>query len=265
MTSRLKPMLLSGLLIVFWLVWTGNCLAGQDMVLVEGGTFIMGDKFNLVRRDADGPEHQVTLPSYYMSKYTVTFFEYDEFCAATGRPKPSDNQWGRGRRPVINVTWYDAVEYCNWLSREEGLTPAYQGSGDDIVCDFSANGYRLPTEAEYEYAARGGSLPGKRYSNPGDTIWFGGETTQPVGLLKPNNLGLYDMIGNVYQWCWDRYGAYGTDAVDNPTGPPIGEYRCTRGGSAMQWIRLMGPCARSAKKPDDSYYALGFRLVRSGR
>ena len=99
----------------------------------------MGDTFG--DGDADEkPARRVTVSGFYMGKHEVTFDEYDAFCADTGRGRPGDEGWGRGKRPVINVSWNDAAEYCNWLSRKEGLRPAYSGSGNNTTCDFSANG-----------------------------------------------------------------------------------------------------------------------------
>jgi len=141
-----------------------------EMVLVPGGTFEMGDVFNEGHAD-EKPVHTVTVGSFYMSKYEVTFSEFDAFCEATDREKPGDSGWGRGLRPAINVSWYDAVEFCNWRSIHEGLKPCYKidktrkdsnnrGLIDTLAwiveCDFLAKGYRLPTEAEWEYAAREG-------------------------------------------------------------------------------------------------------------
>ncbi len=143
------------------------------MVLVEGGTFSMGSKDG---RHNEQPVHDVTVGSFYMSKYEVTFEQYDEFCEATGRNKPGDNCWGRGTMPVIYVSWYDAVAYCNWLSEQEGLTPVYRGSGDNITCNFDANGYRLPTEAEWEYASKGG--------NKRDSYTYSGSNTAG-DILRP--------------------------------------------------------------------------------
>ena len=198
------------ILVLLVTLYSVGCSGMPGMVPVEGGTFSMGSNDG---ENNEQPVHNVTVGSFYMSKNEVTFEQYDEFCEATGRGKPDDEDWGIGTRPVINVTWYDAVEYCNWLSEKEGLTPVYRGSGDNISCNFDANGYRLPTEAEWEYAAKGGiNKDSYTYSgsNTADDVgWYldnSGRETHPVGGKSPNSLGLYDMSGNVYEWCWEWYG-----------------------------------------------------------
>jgi len=160
-----------------------------DMVSVAGGTFTQG--------------RQVTLSDYAIGKYEVTFAQYDAFCVDTSRTLPSDSGWGRGTRPVINVSWYDAVTFCNWLSAEEGLPAAYSGSGTTWTLDRTKTGYRMPTEAEWEYAARGGaSTHGYTYSGSNDlnaVAWYSsnsGSQTHAVGGKAANELGLYDMSGN---------------------------------------------------------------------
>ena len=173
------------------------------------------------------------------------------------------------------VSWLEAVEYCNKRSQREGLTSAYtiSGSGNNrtVTWNRSANGYRLPTEAEWEYAARGGNgSPGNyTYSgsnNADEVAWHSGNSgskTQNVGSKKSNGLGLYDMSGNVYEWCWDWYGSYSSVAQTDPTGASSGSYRVGRGGS---W-GFSAEFARSAGRidffPDFRYYYLGFRLVRN--
>ncbi|MBU1749482.1 MAG: formylglycine-generating enzyme family protein [Chloroflexi bacterium] len=247
-----------------------------DMVLVEPGTFQMGAADG---RSDEQPVHtvQITRP-FYIAKYEVTFAEYDRFCEDTGARRPNDRGWGRGQQPLINVDWYDAVAYCNWLSEKEGLTSCYSGRGKVTRCDFSANGYRLPTEAEWEYAARGGHLSqGTAYAGSDDAgvvAWYdanSGGVTHPVGQKQPNELGLYDMSGNMYEWCWDWYsGTYYTSSpVDDPMGPPPETSRTTRGpnkvrrsGSWREAEEFLHVAFRSidyAGYPGDN----GFRLART--
>lgn len=268
-----------------------------DMVLVRGGTFSMGDQFGEGYGD-ETPVHSVTLSDYYMGKYPVTFDEYDEFCAATGREKPDDNDWGSGRRPVINVDWYDAVEYCNWRSQKENLGAVYsidksrkdpnnQHSKDTkkwtVVANYDAKGYRLPTEAEWEYAAREGGKKvrfgnGKDIADPKEINFYEdvpppysikgldhSKTVEVGSLNSPNALGLYDMSGNVCEWCGDWYGEqYYADSAGarNPFGPDSGKFRVLRGGS---WYYLPETCRVTSRHwfgPGFQFFAFGFRVAR---
>ncbi len=237
------------------------------MVWVEGGTFRMGDTFG------DGaiakPVHSVTVSGFYMGKNEVTFDEYDAFCTDTGKSRPNSQGWGRGRRPAVNVSFYDAAEYCNWLSRKEGLRPAYSGSGNAISCDWTADGYRLPTEAEWEYAAKGGNRSGGyKYSggnDPGSVGWYNtnsGNRTQPVGGKQSNELGLFDMTGNVWEWCWDWYGKYGSSAETDSRGPSSGITRVDRGGSWGADARYVRSAIRGISTPGSRSGHLGFRRAR---
>jgi formylglycine-generating enzyme required for sulfatase activity len=248
------------------------------MVLVEGGTFPMGS--------ADGersekPVHTVTVGSFYMGKYEVTQKEWTEIMGTTiGQQWTAAGNSGTPTRgagdnyPVYCVSWYEAVEYCNRRSVQEGLTPAYRGSGDGVTCDFAASGYRLPTEAEWEYAARGGrDAPEAEYAGGNDAdaaAWYldnSGGQTHPVGTKEPNGLGLYDMSGNVYEWCWDWFGSYGSGPQTDPKGPPgpasPGAARVYRGGCWFNLARAVRSALRRSDAPSYRYDILGFRLVRS--
>lgn len=201
----------------------------------------------------ESPEHKVTLSSYDISATEVTFDQYDRFCEAVKRNKPKDNSWGRGSMPVMNVNWNDAYEYCRWASTVTGTT------------------IRLPTEAEWEFAARGGTKSrGYTFSGANDVdavAWYsedsGGKSHRVAGK-HPNELGIYDMTGNVWEWCADWYSDeyYAVSPQENPKGPVSGQYHVLRGGS---WISKAAYChitARSSLRSDYVSVNNGFRVVR---
>jgi len=294
--------------------------SGIEMVYVEGGTFTMGDTWG-DGSPAEKPTHKVTLTyNIHIGKYETTFDEYDAFCEATGRSKPKDEGWGRGSRPAIYVSWWDAIAYCNWLSEREKLPKAYDNSGNFLDKDGRETtdpskvvGYRLPTEAEWEYAARGGKYS-KDYKYSGsndvdDSAWYsansgrnfldiaeyysrGGEwepipgtdppvyaiyvfseylealkansnKTHPVGEKAPNELGIYDMSGNVWEWCSDWYGNYSSSAQTNPYNSTAGSYRVDRGGSWLNFAADVRVANRYYSTPADTYIGLGFRIART--
>jgi formylglycine-generating enzyme required for sulfatase activity len=251
---------------------------GFEMVLVKPGSFQMG---SVTGRSVEQPVHTVSITRpFYVSKYAITFDQYDEFHEETrsGSPLPDDDGRGRGTQPVVRVTWYDAVAYCNWLSERAGLIPCYSGRGITTKCDFSANGYRLPTEAEWEYAARGGHRSqGFTYAgsdNVDEVGWYlnnsGGER-QPVGQKRPNELGLYDMSGNVWEFCWDWYGLdyYESSPASDPAGIGIpGPYerkRSRRGGAWEEPADSLRIAFRSHDWPDFVDDCNGFRVVRTAQ
>jgi formylglycine-generating enzyme required for sulfatase activity len=227
----------------------------EGFVLVETGTFQMGSTDGEVD---EKPVHRVTISRYfYMSQYEVTQKQWREVMGTSPSYFTGDDL------PVEQVSWYEAVEYCNRLSLKEGLTPCYSGSGDRIRCDFSANGYRLPTEAEWEYAARGGNRSqGYAYSGSneaGGVGWYyenSGNRTHPVGRARPNELGLYDMSGNVWEWCWDWYADYNSS-------PILGSNRVLRGGSWRNSAGYLRAAYRKYDTPSSRGNYLGFRLVRT--
>ncbi|MDR1899787.1 MAG: SUMF1/EgtB/PvdO family nonheme iron enzyme [Treponema sp.] len=235
--------------------------APANMVRVEGGTFRMGSTNG---QDNEKPVHTVTVKSFSMGKYEVTQKEWVEIMGSNPSKFKGDTL------PVERVSWFDAVEYCNRRSLKEGLTPAYRGSGDSVTCDFSASGYRLPTEAEWEYAAKGGNKDYMTFeyagsNSPGGVAWYAdnsGNTTHPVGTKQPNSLGLYDMSGNVLEWCWDWYGSYPGSAQTDPAGAASGSYRVLRGGSWVHSAHILRSAIRSNNTPSNRDSSFGFRLVR---
>jgi formylglycine-generating enzyme required for sulfatase activity len=255
---------------------TGTKELPSDFVQVvtegERAEFRMGG----TRYDDEKPVHTVNLTQpYAMCTHTVTFEEYDRYCGATGTKRPNDEGWGRGQRPAINVSWVDAVRYCNWRSEEEGLGRGYKiHGGHEAEYEGGSEGYRLPTEAEWEYAARGGKgSRGYEYAGSddlGEVGWYEGNSgrkTHDVEKKKENELGLYDMSGNVWEWCWDwnDSGYYSkAEAKKDPAGPGSGQFRVLRGGS---WFYIVENCRvalRSFYDPAYSYENFGFRVVRRG-
>ncbi|MDR1443473.1 MAG: SUMF1/EgtB/PvdO family nonheme iron enzyme [Treponema sp.] len=219
-----------------------------NMARIPGGTFMMGSITGQGNAN-ERPQRQVSLGAFSIGKYEVTQAEYE---AVMGN-NPSG--FRDGSLPVETISWFDAVEFCNRLSRAANLTPAYTISGANVTWSGSANGYRLPTEAEWEYAC-GEWTDG----------WLGGNSgriTHPVGQLAANRYGLYDMIGNVQEWCWDWYGSYGRDAPSNPQGPGSGTARVRRGHSFQNTGRLL-PANRDYAVPREKNNTAGFRITRSG-
>ena len=191
----------------------------------------------------------VAVEPFRMAPFPVT---QDEYAAVTGeRPAAAPGD----RRPVESVSWIDAVHLCNALSVRDGLTPAYRIDGEQAGWDRAADGYRLPTEAEWEYACRAGTT-GPRYGPLDDIAWYRGNSggrLHEVGGRRPNAWGLYDMLGNVWDWCWDLYDpeVYGT-------------YRVLRGGG---WFDEHWSCRASVRRRSHPTFRVddvGFRLARSG-
>ena len=252
-----------------------------NFVRIPGGTFMMGSPEHEAERGNDEVLHQVTVSSFCMGKYAVTQKEWREVMGNSPSRFIGDNL------PVEQVRWYDAIEYCNKLSQRDGLIPAYTiavtqrffSTITDVTWKYMANGYRLPTEAEWEYACRAGTTGP---FNTGSTITtdqanYDGEasyknnvrgifrkSTVAAGSFAPNGWGLYDMHGNVYEWCWDQYGYYYCNgAQTDPDGPLDGTFRVIRGGAWFTTARRIRSAFRNSAPHTDRYDAVGFRLVRS--
>ncbi len=255
---------------------------------IPGGTYRMGSEEG---DDYEKPVHTVTVDDFQLGATPVTCWQYGLFCLLTGRELPRDSGFGRGDRPVVNVSWFDAVDYCNWLSEIQGLEPAYTRQGDDITTNWQAKGYRLPTEAEWEYAARegGGNVRfgnGKDVADPAEMNFDAGHAynalyapdwhvpgkgrgaTTPVHSFAPNALGLYDMSGNVLEWCQDWWSEGDdhyyrqSEGAHNPTGPDAGQMRVVRGGS-WNFIAYFCRCSfRNWFIPLVLINYVGFRVFR---
>jgi formylglycine-generating enzyme required for sulfatase activity len=280
--------------------------------LIPAGEFMMGDALD---GDKDAPRHKVNVSAFYMQKTEVTKAQWEEVRAWGLKNGYTDLREGAGKaaeHPVLAVFWYDAVKWCNARSEKEGLTPCYYtdaaqtvpyrtGKSDlaNTMVKWSATGYRLPTEAEWDKAARGG-LESKRFpwgdvishseanfrnvanfTNEGQgrneskksfqtgttgyhPTYMTGEKpyTSPVGSFAANGYGLYDMAGNVWEWCWDWYGDYPSVLETDPRGAVSGSERVFRGGAWDCNARGVRCATRYRYRPLSAYYALGFRLAR---
>jgi formylglycine-generating enzyme required for sulfatase activity len=232
--------------------------APSNMALIPSGTFQMGNENG--NRD-ESPVHTVTVKAFYIGKYEVNQKEYTAIMGKNLSGFKGDNL------PVENVSWYDAVEYCNRLSVKEGLQPAYHGEKDDISCDFTASGYRLPTEAEWEYAAYGFRKFEYSGSETADTVgWYNansGGVTHDTGTKIANGMGLFDMSGNVAEWCWDWYVPYNINNQNNPSDILVSRTRVVRGGGWGNNGWNLRITARSHHAPATQNSSVGFRVARS--
>ncbi len=254
-----------------------------DFILIQGGTFQMGSPESEDWRSSDEVQHTVTVSPFYMATHEVTQKEWSDVMGSNHSSFKGDNL------PVESITWLDAIEFCNALSQKDGKKPVYTvtDGGKTVRWDRSADGYRLPTEAEWEFAARAGTT-GPFYSKkvPGaeDVNFYGHYPyqieqnyfndsvleTQPgiyrgktvaVGSFKPNPWGLYDMYGNVGEWCFDYYGNYGTENQTDPAGPDSGTRRVYRGGGWNDFGKNLRSAYRAAMQQSSSAYNVGLRLV----
>ena len=254
-----------------------------EMVHCPPGAFTMGSPEDETNRCNNKPQHKVTLThGFALGVVPVTQALWE---AVTGE-NPSNFQDGEDappQRPVEQVSWFDAVRFCNALSEELGLTAAYTiGEGDEpsVTCDFGATGFRLPTEAEWEYAARSGGdafvyagsddldevgwYDDAEYDDEGEEVSAANsDCPQPVAGKRPTRWGLYDLSGNVWEWCWDEYGDYAEGEVTDPAGALSGPGRVYRGGSWYGTADDARAAFRGWSRPGLRDFNLGFRLSRT--
>ena len=265
-----------------------------QMAWIPAGTFLMGSPSSEKGRwSSESPQHQVTLSGFYIGVYQITQEQYQAVMGTNPSSFSSNPAVGevQARRPLENISWYDILVFANKLSIMEGLTPAYIIGGSATPDDWGpvptsnnltwnavqiaagSTGYRLPTEAQWEYACRAGTTTA--FNNGTDDWenqaaidalgWFGfnsGSMTREVGKKTANAWGLYDMHGNVLEWCWDRYGIYHNEAQTDPTGPSFGANRVIRGGVWFFSARVARSARRNSVNPSNRANNLGFRLVR---
>lgn len=209
----------------------------DNHVHIPGGTFLMGPA--VMAGLPTDVQHEVTLSSFYMGIYPVTQSQYQQVTGVNPSSFKNDNM------PVDQVSWYDAIEFCNRLSQREGLIPAYNIDEINVTWNRNANGYRLPTEAEWEYAARAGTSTN-----------LDQESSHPWGLCE--------MPGEIYEWCWDWYDSYASGSYTDPAGAANGTNRVLRAGNyKMCEPRNVIVRLRSHNPPSGRGIAIGFRLVRS--
>jgi formylglycine-generating enzyme required for sulfatase activity len=248
------------------------------MIELPGGQFLMGSPdTDELADDDEKPQHRVTVSGFRMAVTPVTAGLYNEVMQREPVPQAQE------RLPAVKVTWYDAIAFCNRLSVREGYRPCYRRRFKHWVCDWHADGYRLPTEAEWEYACRTGMATRYAFGDDperlGNYAWFAENSSgqvQTVGQKWPNRWGLYDMHGNVLEWCWDLYGVYSPGAEVDPVGPSSGSLlRVVRSGSfhvppgvlhstlqAFGSPEALRSAARGFFFPEDRRDDLGFRCVR---
>jgi formylglycine-generating enzyme required for sulfatase activity len=239
-----------------------------EMVELPGGTFWMGSTADDEQAyDHEKPQHAVMVSSFAISRTPVTRRLYRAIMA------DSPQRWARDEDedllPANEVSWFDAVRFCNALSERQSLTPCYRIDGTSVHWDCEADGYRLPTEAEWEYAARAGTQT-RWFCDEAPTelaryAWFVENAeyrVHPVGGKAPNPWGLYDMAGNMWEWCWDWYGAYRAEAVTDPSGPPSGTSRVLRGGAYWDGAWDLRSAYRNRDAPGFRRGGTGVRVVR---
>ncbi|MCG8331513.1 MAG: SUMF1/EgtB/PvdO family nonheme iron enzyme [Chitinophagales bacterium] len=268
----------------------------SSMAFIKGGTFQMGYDDTKTKNKAP----TISVDDFYMDRYEVTNAKFAAFLNSEGNQAVGGANWykiessnakiekyrdqyqikrGYEKHPVVEVSWYGAIAYCNWLSKKEHLTPVYSINGTSISINWDADGYRLPSETEWEYAARSGGRDDRwagtsskdnlmdfaNYWTPDNNDIY--EETTPVGHYYANNIGLYDMSGNVWEWCWDWYkdNYYKKCPSHNPRGPILGSEKVVRGGSWSSDPDELKCNNRNSYAPIFRLDFMGFRVCKTAK
>ena len=255
----------------------------DGFIFIPGGSFLMGSPESENWRIDDEVQHEVTVLPFYIDAYETTQEEYERLMGENPGTFSGENL------PVENIFWFDAVSFANAKSIDAGLTPAYALTEDTVTWDRTADGYRLPTEAEWEYACRAGTVTpfnAEKSLDAEEANFYGHypyeieenyfnnsvlearpgiyrQTTVPAGSFSPNKWGLYDCHGNVNEWCWDFYGEYDAADAADPAGPETGTRHVYRGGGWNDFAKNMRSAYRAAGQADMKSFNLGVRLVRN--
>lgn len=258
-----------------------------EMIELPGGEFWMGSPETEEGHEVNELRHRVSVSAFAMGKYPITQKQYHEVMGEnpSAFQDTAMNEERADDRPVDQVSWFDAVRFCNRLSERHGRKPCYRITDPEVRSDAQPNvewdreadGYRLPTEAEWEYACRAGSTTaysfGKNIARLGEYAWFSGNSagrTHAAGIKKANDWKIFDLLGNVREWCWDWYRSFAVTGIQgqrftlqNPAGPSVGSKRVLRGGGFDFVPRLLRSANRDKRGPGGRLRNVGFRCVRS--
>ncbi|MCL1859190.1 MAG: formylglycine-generating enzyme family protein [Oscillospiraceae bacterium] len=235
----------------------------NNFIKVDGGIFFRKGDYQ-VKKGISFEKIKVKVNDFYIDDFVITQGDWNQVMDY------NPSRFKNDELPVETVGWNESVLFCNRKSEKDGLKPCYTISGEHVECDFTANGYRLPTEAEWEFAAIGG-IKSKGYRYAGSDIldevaWYSKnaeKTTHPRGQKLANELGLYDMCGNVFEWCWDWFDKFDCDYMDNPTGPVKGKMKVSRGNNWVNGESVSELNRRAHRDPYGTSDHQGFRIART--